>query len=179
MFIDTIQTAKLLGVSTTRVRTLLKQNRVVGAYKIGRFWVIPLTDGMPVVRKGTRGPSTSFKSARSETNFCRGYLGKTTARANCTSEVSSDVHSFRKSAKSIIHINRQKVAQNHKQNKFEPVITVKCGKSNTYGHTVEINGPCRIVYSQEQTKFGARVWIETFSTVDVFCKNSIPIKKAS
>ncbi len=148
MLIDTTQAASLLGVSPTRVRMLLKQNRIVGAYKIGRFWVIPLTDGMPVISKGTRGPQFSFKSAR-------------------------------KSAHSIIHINRQEIARNQKENREEPVITVKKGNSNTYGHTVEINGPCRIVYSQDRTLFGARVWIETFSTVDVFCKNSMPIKKAS
>ncbi|MGL5805982.1 MAG: helix-turn-helix domain-containing protein [Xenococcaceae cyanobacterium] len=148
MLVNTTQAASLLGVSSTRVRMLLKQNRIVGAYKIGKFWVIPLTDGLPIVSKGTRGPSTSFKSAR-------------------------------KSAKSIIHINRQKVARNHQQSKDEPVITVKCGNTNTYGHEVEINGPCRIVYSQDRTLFGARVWIETFSRVEVFCKNVMPILSAS
>ncbi|MGL5873432.1 MAG: helix-turn-helix domain-containing protein [Xenococcaceae cyanobacterium] len=148
MLVNTIQAASLLGVSTTRVRMLLKQGRIIGAYKIGKFWVIPLTDGMPVVSKGRRGPSLSFKSART-------------------------------SAKSIIHINRQEIARNQKQSKSEPVITVKCGKSNTYGHEVKIEGPCRIVYSQEQTLFGARVWIETFSKVEVFCKNSMSMPKAS
>ncbi len=148
MLVNTTQAASLLGVSPTRVRMLLKQGRVIGAYKLGKFWVIPLTDGMPIVSKGTRGPSTSFKSAR-------------------------------KSAHSIIHINRQKVARNQKDSREEPVITVKCGNSNRYGHTVEINGPCRIVYSQDRTLFGARVWIETFSVVDVFCKNLSPILSAS
>jgi hypothetical protein len=140
MFTDTIQAALLLGVSTSRVRILLKQGRIKGAYKLGRFWVIPLTDGVPVVSKGTRGPQFSFKSARAPSG-------------------------------SIIHINRHKVAQNHKQSKYEPVITVKTGNRNLYGHEIEINGPCRIIYSQESTKFGARVWIETFSPVEVFCKN--------
>jgi hypothetical protein len=148
MLVDTIQTASLLGVSPTRVRILLKQGRIVGAYKLGKFWVIPLTDGMPVISKGTRGPQFSFKSAR-------------------------------KSAKSIIHINRQEIARNQKESREEPVITVKKGNSNTYGHTVEINGPSRIVYSQDRTLFGARVWIETFSAVEVFCQNFTPILEAS
>jgi hypothetical protein len=148
MLVNTTQAASILRVSTTRIRVLLNQGRIVGAYKLGKFWVIPLTNGMPVVKKGKRGPSFSFKSARSST-------------------------------KSIIHINRQEVARNHKQNKSEPVITVKKGNSNTYGHEVEINGPCRIVYSQDRTLFGARVWIETFSTVEVFCRNSMPITEAS
>jgi excisionase family DNA binding protein len=85
MLIDTIQAAKLLGVSTSRVRLLLAQGRIRGAYKLGRFWLIPLTDGMPVVSKGTRGPQFSFKSAR-------------------------------RSAGSIIRINRQSIARNHKEN---------------------------------------------------------------
>ncbi|MGL5807685.1 MAG: helix-turn-helix domain-containing protein, partial [Xenococcaceae cyanobacterium] len=102
MLVNTTQAASILGVSTTRVRILLNQGRIVGAYKLGKFWIIPLTDGMPIVRKGRRGPSLSFKSARS-----------------C--------------AKSIIHINRQEIARNHKQGKSEPVITVKKGNSNTYG----------------------------------------------
>jgi hypothetical protein len=148
MFIDTIQTAKLLGVSTSRVRLLLKQGRIRGAYKLGRFWVIPLTNGMPVISKGTRGPAASFKSAR-------------------------------QSAKSIIRINRQSVDRNYKQSKFEPVISVKTGNRNIYGHEVEINGPCRIVYSRERTLFGARVWIETLSKVEVYGSNLMPIKEVS
>jgi hypothetical protein len=142
MIIDTIQTAKLLGVSTSRVRLLLKQGRIRGAYKLGRFWVIPLFDGMPIISKGTRGPKASFKFARQR-------------------------------AGSIIRINRQSVDRNYKQSKFEPVISVKTGDRNVYGHTVEIEGPCRIVYSPDRTLLGARVWIETFSKVDVFCKNFV------
>ena len=115
MLIDTIQAAKLLQVSASRVRILLKQGRIRGAYKLGRFWVIPLYDGMPIISKGKRGPKTTL----------------------------------------------------------EPVISVKCGNRNVYGHTVEINGPCRIVYSPEQTFLGARVWIETFSKVEVFCRDFI------
>jgi hypothetical protein len=140
MLVDTTGAANLLGVSQARVRMLLKQNRIVGAYKLGRFWVIPLTDGMPIIKKGTRGPSFTFKSPRA-------------------------------TAKSIIRINRQEVDRNYKQTKFEPVITVKKGNSNTYGHEVEINGPCRIVYSRDRTLFGARVWIETFANVNILRKH--------
>jgi hypothetical protein len=127
---------------------LLAQGRIVGAYKLGKFWAIPLTDGMPVITKGTRGPQASFKSVR-------------------------------ESACSIIRINRQEVDRNRKQNKFEPVISVKKGDRNTYGHEVEINGPCRIVYSPDQTKFGARVWIETFSKVDILRKDFVYTAQAS
>ncbi|NET52523.1 MAG: helix-turn-helix domain-containing protein, partial [Merismopedia sp. SIO2A8] len=60
MFVGTAQAAELLGISTTRVRQLLKQGRIQGAYKVGRFWVIPLFDGMPVITKGSRGPKARW-----------------------------------------------------------------------------------------------------------------------
>jgi hypothetical protein len=148
MLVNTTQAASLLRVSPTRVRKLLKEGRIRGAYKLGKFWVIPLYKKMPVVTQGTRGPQPNRKSGRQP-------------------------------ACSIIRINRQEIDRNHKQSKFAPVISVKKGDSNIYGHEVEVNGPCRIVYSPNQTKFGARVWIETFSKVDVFCKDCLLIEDAS
>jgi excisionase family DNA binding protein len=148
MLVNTTQAASLLGVSPTRVRKLLKEGRIRGAYKLGKFWLIPLYEKMPIVTKGTRGPQPNRKSGRQP-------------------------------ACSIIRINRQEVDRNYKQSKFAPVISVKKGDSNIYGHEVEVNGPCRIVYSPNQTKFGARVWIETFSKVDVFRKDYLLIEDAS
>ncbi|NEP29264.1 MAG: DNA-binding protein, partial [Moorea sp. SIO3I6] len=49
-----------------------------------------------------------------------------------------------------------------------PVITVKRGSKNVYGHTVEVNGPCRVMYRPDDPlKCGARVWIETISDFEV------------
>ena len=65
--------------------------------------------------------------------------------------------------KKIIHINQHKIKA-----KEDKVITVKTYKDNTYGSSVEINGPCRIVYSPDKPlSCGARVWIETESEVIV------------
>lgn len=48
----------------------------------------------------------------------------------------------------------------------EPVISVKTYKGNTKAHSVEIDGPSRVVYSPDKPlSCGARVWIETDSPI--------------
>lgn len=72
----------------------------------------------------------------------------------------------------IIHVNQQIIRQNQKQKKPSPAITVKRGQKNTYGHEVEIHGPCRVVYRPDNPKpCGARVWIETPFGVEVITIN--------
>ncbi|MDJ0733993.1 MAG: helix-turn-helix domain-containing protein [Nostocaceae cyanobacterium] len=60
MYVSTTQAANLLGVSPTRIRYLLKQGRIKGAYKVGKIWVIPLFNDMPVISKGNRGPKAKW-----------------------------------------------------------------------------------------------------------------------
>lgn len=67
--------------------------------------------------------------------------------------------------KKIIHINQFNIRKNNKENCNIPVITVKTYKSNTYGHSVEILGPSKIVYSKKPLNCGARCWIETEATI--------------
>jgi hypothetical protein len=70
--------------------------------------------------------------------------------------------------KTIIHVNQHAIRRNIKSESREPVLTVKNYKSNTYAHEVIINGPARVVYSPDKPlSCGARVWIETESTVEV------------
>ena len=40
----------------------------------------------------------------------------------------------RKPAKTIVHVNSYRIRQNQKQQQQQPVITVKQGNSNVYGH---------------------------------------------
>ena len=61
MMIGTIQAARLLKICTQRVRQLLYQGRIVGAKKIGRFWQIPIFNGMPKVKAGKRGPKGTWR----------------------------------------------------------------------------------------------------------------------
>ena len=68
--------------------------------------------------------------------------------------------------KKYIHINQHVIKSNHKNNKREPVITVKTYNSNTYGHQAHILGECKVVYSPDKPlSCGAKVWIETEAEV--------------
>ena len=81
--------------------------------------------------------------------------------------------------KKYIHINQHVIKSNHKNNKQEPVITVKTYKSNTYGHQVHILGECKVVYSPDKPlSCGAKVWIETDAeviTIPDFVSRSRPM----
>ncbi|MEA5532528.1 DNA-binding protein [Crocosphaera sp. XPORK-15E] len=144
MFVGTTEAAECLGISGTRLRVLLKEGRVQGAYKSGKIWIIPLYNAVPVIAKRARGPKPRWKTKRVP-------------------------------AKSIIHVNRDLIRQNGdllKQDKdrtdLYPVIAVKHCQQNMYGHEIAINGPCRITYRPDAPKcFGATVWIETLSSVDI------------
>lgn len=64
MIVGTTETAKLLNISTGRLRVLLIAGRVEGAYKTGRMWLIPLFNGRPIVIKGKRGPAPKWRNPR-------------------------------------------------------------------------------------------------------------------
>ena len=67
-----------------------------------------------------------------------------------------------------IHVNQHHIRANGKDGGNRPVITIKTYKSNTYGHEVEIDGPCRVVYSPDKPlSCGAKVWIETKADVRI------------
>ena len=70
--------------------------------------------------------------------------------------------------KTKIHINQHVIKSNNKNNKRDPVITVKTYNSNNYGHQVDILGPSKVIYSPDKPlSCGAKVWIETDSEVIV------------
>ena len=71
-------------------------------------------------------------------------------------------------SKKYIHVNQHKIRANLKHGTNEPVITVKEGKKNTYGHSVEILGNSKVIYGGNDKPLlpcGARVVIETESEV--------------
>ena len=86
-----------------------------------------------------------------------------------TGETRAGLHKQRKeNMKKRIHINQHNIRRNKSTGYNEPVITVKTYKSNDYGHRVQVNGPCTIVYSPDKPlSCGAKVWIETESDVTV------------
>jgi len=142
MIVGTTEAAKILNISTARLRVLLIAGRVEGAYKrkvggvgfrpaklfkkTGKMWLMPLINGKPIIKRGTRGPAPRWRNPR-------------------------------KPAKKIIHVNSQRIRQNQKQQEQQPVITVKTGNRNVYGHQVEIPGGCRVVYRPDSPiSLGAR-----------------------
>jgi excisionase family DNA binding protein len=40
MYLSVTELAKKLGVTGTRIRTLIRQGRIKGAFKVGKMWVI-------------------------------------------------------------------------------------------------------------------------------------------
>ena len=70
-----------------------------------------------------------------------------------------------------IHVNMHKIRANKKNGTNEPVITVKKGNTNQYGHGVEIHGPSTVLYGGNDKPLlscGARVVIKTMSEVTIF-----------
>ena len=71
-------------------------------------------------------------------------------------------------SKKYIHVNMHKIRANKKHGTNEPVLTVKEGKKNTYGHSVEILGNSKVIYGGNDKPLlscGARVVIETEAEV--------------
>ena len=67
-----------------------------------------------------------------------------------------------------IHVNQHNIKHNQKHNTNKPVITVKTYKSNTYGHSVDIKGPSKVIYSPKKPlSCGAKVWVETEAEVEI------------
>jgi hypothetical protein len=69
--------------------------------------------------------------------------------------------------RTIVHVNQHVIKANRKNQKNDPVLTVKTYKSNDYAHEVIINGPSKIIYRPDKPlPCGAQVWIETESDVE-------------
>lgn len=142
--IGTREAAFLLGICCQRVRVLLSQGRIKGAYKCKGFWRIPLYGQMPVVVPGTRGPKGMW---------CHRQRQKPTM-----------IHVNQQK----IQANRKKINKNPQiaLDQLTPVIALKQGKGNYLGFQLEIQGPCRIVYRPlKPASCGAHLWIDTFEPV--------------
>ena len=75
-----------------------------------------------------------------------------------------------KKSKTYIHVNQHVIRSNKKNERNDPVITVKQGSKNVYCHKVAINGPSVVVYGGNDKPLlpcGARVVIETEASVDI------------
>lgn len=69
-----------------------------------------------------------------------------------------------------IHVNQHIIRSNKKNGTNEPVLTVKEGRSNTYGHQVEIHGASTVIYGGNEKAIlpcGARVVIKTEADITI------------
>ena len=73
MYVGTTEAAEILDISTSKMRYLISQGRVKGAYKSGKNWIIPLYNRMPIISRGTRGPKPKW---------CRMIPAKTIVHVN-------------------------------------------------------------------------------------------------
>jgi len=68
MIVGTTEAAKILKISTARLRVLLMAGRVEGAYKTGKMWLMPLFNGKPIIKRKVGGvgfrPAKLFKRTR-------------------------------------------------------------------------------------------------------------------
>jgi Helix-turn-helix domain len=142
MYASVTQVAEKLGISGTRVRTLIKQGRIIGAFKIGKIWVIPLKDGMPQATKAKKGPKLTW-DFRARDGVSRIHVNQHVIRANNETGERNPV----------ITVKR------HDSNTYchEAVINGPCRV--IYEPEKGLPG-CK----------SAKVWIETFAKVELVCK---------
>jgi hypothetical protein len=98
--VSTSEAAALLEVSDARVRQLLGEGRIRGAYKIGKFWVIPLFDGKVSVVKGKRGPKPKKPSGRPK-SMTKVYINRHKLLKNHNQGTYEPVISVNRASKSI------------------------------------------------------------------------------
>lgn len=136
IYIGTTEAAFLLHLSCQRLRQLLAQGRVEGAVKEGRFWRIPLFNGMPKITSKEHGPKGKWRKRHQEIMTYIHVIGA--------------------------NIRRNMSDKNRSQNIKEPVIVIKRGSNTSIlCHGVDIPGFGRIVYNPDKAKqSGAQVWFE-------------------
>lgn len=149
MYVSTTEAAEILNISTSRMRYLVSQGRVKGAYKSGKIWIIPLFNGNPAISRGKRGPKAKW---------CR--------RNSATTKIH-------------VNRNKIAKNKNQNIENLVPVFSVKRNNTNVKGYKITVNGPCELVYQPyDGLDCGATVWIQTFSSVKVeLTKNSITNKR--
>ncbi|MDJ0597609.1 MAG: DNA-binding protein [Crocosphaera sp.] len=84
-YVGTVKAAFLLRICPQRVRQLLAEGRIKGAFKEGRFWQIPLYNGVPKVIAGKRGPQGKWSKQRQK-SLTRIHVNSNNIKNNIGSE---------------------------------------------------------------------------------------------
>ena len=177
MVVLTSQAAQILNISTARLRVLLAEDRVKGAYKNGKFWLIPLYRGKPVVSRRKKGPAPRWRNpimpAKTVVHVNKNAITANQKAHNTERKVISVKRSsgvapavpksrqMRECIPPVLDLSAQ--VANH-VNSVNPTIKKQ---TNVYGHEVEIPGGCRVVYDPQGLACGAKVWIEAYCDVKV------------
>ena len=69
--------------------------------------------------------------------------------------------------KAVIHVNRQFIAMNAKDDGDRPVFTIKRAGKVTYAREVKVMGSSTLVAPGKQLSCGARAWIETYAELEL------------
>jgi hypothetical protein len=162
MIVGTTEAAKLLNISTARLRVLLMAGRVEGAYKTGKMWLMPLFNGKPIIKRGTRGPAPRWRNPRKPGKTII-HVNSHKIRQNQKQNLTQPVITVKKPCNSL----RQSHSFSEAGLSTPRVDSPTNGILNLYGHEVEILGGCRVVYRPNASKYGAKVWIETLHDVKV------------
>ena len=161
MIVGTTEAAKILNISTARLRVLLMAGRVEGAYKTGKMWLMPLFNGKPIIKRGKRGPAPRWRNPRTPAKTII-HVNSHRIRQNHKQQQNQPVITVKK---------RCNPHQDTHSFSEVPPLTSKIGSPtkgnlNLYGHEVEILGGCRVVYRPDCPRdCGAQVWIESLYEV--------------
>ena len=188
MVVMTSQAALISNISTARMRVLLAAGRVKGAYKNGKFWLIPLYRGKPIISKCKRGPAPRWSNPRKLARTVI-HVNKNAIQYNQKHQTTEkEVISVKNSsglvpAQKLSLLERQQHSQAMEIVSDFPSCSIESNslspsensavqkKNNVYGHEVEISGGCRVVYDPKGLSCGAKVWIETIGEVEIISWN--------
>jgi hypothetical protein len=136
--VGTTRAAYLLDICCQRLRQLLKEGRIEGAVKIGRFWQIPLFNGMPRIQEGTRGPEGTWKE-RMQQAMTRIHINKHILDSNRTNNEQEPIIAVRRGS-----------------------------SPPDYYHQVHISGESNVVYNPDKPlNCGAVLWIEVNPEIEI------------
>ena len=143
MYVIASQAALLLQIPYRRLLELLGKGRVKGAYKSGRFWLIPLYNGLPNIIPGKRGRKGQWVKTR--------LPRKTIVHVN-RNRIEANKNKTPEERKEVITV--KKIRDNLSKDKNDR-------NRNFYTNYLEIPYPCRIIYQPDKPlKCGAHLWIE-------------------
>ncbi|GEM_PF-315820 len=148
--VGTTEAASLLNISSPRLRQLLQQGRVIGAYKKegSKFWCIPLKNGMPQIESRNWGPKGTWRKRP-------------------------------RTVDNLIYVNRGFIASNASSGTFKAPITVNQGTKSSSGHEVKVGDLLKLVYRPyAPLTCGATLWLEVAPEVPITTKTFSTIRES-